>query len=137
MFVTAVYGVLSLDSGEFTFANAGHNPPIWMHGKKKSFETLSRTGAALGIIEDLSMEERTISIGLGDFLLLYTDGLTEAFSPADELYGEERLQQLLETIDTSSVRGVLDGVEASVNQFMGPLPASDDLTMLGIKRNPS
>ena len=134
MFVTAVYGVLSLESGEFTFANAGHNPPIWMSRAGKSLESLDRTGAALGIIEDLSIGERTILLSPDDLLLLYTDGLTEAFSPEDDTYGEERLRQVLETAKESSAREVLNTLEASVNQFMGLLPAADDLTMLALKR---
>ena len=105
MFVTAVYGVLSLETGEFTFANAGHNPPIWMSKAGKTLEPLHPTGAALGIIEDLIIDQRTISLAPDDFLLLYTDGLTEAFSPADDTFGEERLQhvadgeELIEMID--------------------------------------
>jgi serine phosphatase RsbU (regulator of sigma subunit) len=134
MFVTAVYGVLRLESGEFTYANAGHNPPIWLSGIKRTMESLRRTGAALGIIEDVPMEDRTITLELEDFLLLYTDGLTEAFSPADETYGEERLQQVLEAAEAATARGVLDVLEASVRQFMGPFPPADDLTMLGVKR---
>jgi len=134
MFVTAVYGVLSIESGEFTYANAGHNPPVWMSRAGKMCEFLPRTGAALGIIEDLPMDQRTFSIGLDDLLLLYTDGLTEAFSPKDDTFGEERLQQALKLAETSSARGVLDAIEASVNQFMNPLPAADDLTMLALKR---
>ena len=134
MFVTAVYGVLSIESGEFTYANAGHNPPVWMSRAGKMCEFLPRTGAALGIIEDLPMDQRTFSIGPDDLLLLYTDGLTEAFSPNDDTFGEERLQQALKLAETSSARGVLDAIEASVNQFMNPLPAADDLTMLALKR---
>ena len=134
MFVTAVYGVLSLASGEFTYANAGHNPPVWVSRLGGTLESLRRTGAALGIIQDLSMDERTISLGPGDLLLLYTDGLTEAFSPEGETYGEERLRQVLKAPETSSARAALDALEASVNQFMGSLPAADDLTMLALKR---
>ena len=132
--VTAVYGVLTLESGEFTYANAGHNPPIWLHGVKRAMKSLTRTGAALGIIEDLPMEDRTITLERNDFLLLYTDGLTEAFSPEGETYSEERLQQVLESTEMTTVRGVLDVLEASVRRFMGPLPPADDLTMLGVKR---
>jgi serine phosphatase RsbU (regulator of sigma subunit)/anti-sigma regulatory factor (Ser/Thr protein kinase)/putative methionine-R-sulfoxide reductase with GAF domain len=136
MFVTAVYGVLSLKSGEFTYANAGHNPPIWIGGANRKLESLHRTGPALGIIEDLSVEEQTITLGPDDFILLYTDGLTEAFSPEDDIYGEQRLQKLLKTTEMLSARGVLNAIEASVNHFMGPLPAADDLTMLAVKRIP-
>jgi serine phosphatase RsbU (regulator of sigma subunit) len=135
MFVTAVYGVLSIESGEFTYANAGHNPPVWMSKAGKSLEFLYRTGAALGIIEDLPMNQRTISLGLDDLLFLYTDGLTEAFSPDDETFGDGRLQQVLNNVaETSSARTVLDALETAVNQFMDPLPAADDLTMLALKR---
>jgi serine phosphatase RsbU (regulator of sigma subunit)/putative methionine-R-sulfoxide reductase with GAF domain len=134
MFVTAVYGVLTLESGKFTYANAGHNPPIWLCCAKRTTKLLRRTGAALGIIEDVPMEDRTITLEPDDFLLLYTDGLTEAFSPDNEIYGDERLQQMLESAEAVTARGVLDLLEASVRQFMGPLPPADDLTMLGVKR---
>jgi sigma-B regulation protein RsbU (phosphoserine phosphatase) len=134
MFVTAVYGVLTLKSGKFSYANAGHNPPIWLCGAKRTMKSLQRTGAALGIIEDLPMEDCTITLELDDFLLLFTDGLTEAFSPDDETYGEERLKQVLEAAEGVTARDVLDLIEASVKGFMGPLLPADDLTMLGIKR---
>ncbi len=136
MFVTAVYGVLSVKSGKFTYANAGHNPPIWTNEKNKKLVRLNRTGPALGIIEDLVMEEQTLTLGPDDFLLLFTDGLTEAFSVEDEIYGDERLQHVIETIEANSAKEILDAIEASVHQFMGSVEAADDLTMLGLKRNP-
>jgi sigma-B regulation protein RsbU (phosphoserine phosphatase) len=80
------------------------------------------------------MDERSIQLGRDDLLLFYTDGLTEAFSPNDITFGEERLQQALKLADRYSARGVLDTLEASVKQFMDPLPAADDLTMLALKR---
>ena len=134
MFVTAVYGVLTLKTGHFTYANAGHNPPVWLSGATRKMEWLRRTGAALGIIEDVPMEDRTITLAPADFLLLYTDGVTEAFSPNDETYGDERLQQALGGAEAGTARDVLDVLEASVRQFMGSLPPGDDLTMLGVKR---
>ncbi len=134
MFVSAVYGVLTLESGVFNYANAGHNPPIWLCGEKRTMEMLRRTGAALGIIEDVPMEDRMITLAPNDFLLLYTDGVTEAFSPKDETYGDERLLQALDKAQMTSAREVLDALEASVRKFMGPHPPADDLTMLGIKR---
>jgi serine phosphatase RsbU (regulator of sigma subunit) len=134
MFVTAVYGVLALDRGDLTFANAGHNPPIWMCGATRKLEILHRTGAALGVIESMEMNESTISLAYGDMLLLYTDGLTEAFSPNDETFGVERLEQALTAADGPSARGLLDLLEKTVDQFSGPLPPADDLTMLAVKR---
>ena len=80
------------------------------------------------------MEDRMITLEHDDFLLLYTDGLTEAFSPDDETYGDERLQKVLEGTKAETARGVLDALEASVRKFMGTIPPADDLTMLGVKR---
>ena len=134
MFVTAVYGVLTIKSGELIYANAGHNPPIWLSGAKRTMTSLVRTGAALGIIENVPMEDRTITLAARDFLLLYTDGLTEAFSPDGETFGEDRLQQVLSATEADSARGVLDALENSARQFMGLLPPADDLTMMGVMR---
>jgi sigma-B regulation protein RsbU (phosphoserine phosphatase) len=80
------------------------------------------------------MEDRSITLAENDFLLLYTDGLTEAFSPEEELFGEERLKQVLLATKTESARGVLDALEASARKFMGTLPPADDLTMMGVMR---
>jgi sigma-B regulation protein RsbU (phosphoserine phosphatase) len=135
MFVTAVYGVLTLETGDFAYANAGHNPPVWVRGKGGAMSTLRRTGAALGIFDDLPMEDRTIRLEPDDFLLLYTDGLTEAFSPEEETYGEQRLLDVLKLAQIPSAREMLDGIETSISSFMGPLPVSDDLTMLAVKRS--
>jgi len=135
MFVTAVYGVLTIKSGEFVYANAGHCRPVWFKSKNKALEVLAKTGPALGIFDELVIEEKTIKLGIEDLLLLYTDGLTEAFSPEDELYGDERLQELLHAVEITSARAVLQAIEASVNQFSATLEAADDLTMLALKRN--
>ncbi|MBI4732930.1 MAG: SpoIIE family protein phosphatase, partial [Chloroflexi bacterium] len=66
--------------------------------------------------------------------LLYTDGLTEAFSPSDETFGVERLEETLHSADSPSARGLLDLLEGAVENFMGSLPAADDLTMLAVRR---
>jgi sigma-B regulation protein RsbU (phosphoserine phosphatase) len=88
----------------------------------------------LGIIDNLQITERTISLALDDIILFYTDGLTEAFSPEDETFGDERLRQALEKSEIASASGVLNTLEASVNKFMGSMPAADDLTMLALRR---
>jgi len=132
MFVTAVYGVLDNESGDFTFVNAGHNPPFWVKVNGE-VEKLTRTAIALGVVEQPKMQERTISLAEGDMLLLYTDGLTEAFSPAGELFGDERLADSLGCIPCSADE-ILMAVEERVNEFIDTIPLGDDMTMLAIKR---
>jgi phosphoserine phosphatase RsbU/P len=133
MFVTAVYGVLDPESGEFTFVNAGHNPPFWVKVSGE-VEKLKRTAIALGVVEQPTMQERTISLAEGDMLLLYTDGLTEAFSPVGELFGDTRLMEALGSIQEHTADEVLVLVEHRLNEFIETVPLGDDLTMLSIKR---
>jgi serine phosphatase RsbU (regulator of sigma subunit) len=132
MFVTAVYGVLDVTSGEFTFVNAGHNPPFWVKGNG-GVEKLSRTAIALGVVEQPNMQECTILLAEGDMLLLYTDGLTEAFSPTGELFGDERLANSLTCIPCTADE-ILMEVEEQLNEFIETVPLADDLTMLAVKR---
>ena len=140
MFVTAVYGVLDIESGDFTFVNAGHNPPFWVKhgdpstGSGQGIEKLTRTAIALGVVEQPRMQERTISLAEGDTLLLYPDGLTEAFSPAGELFGETRLMDALGAIQKHTADEVLVLVEHRLNEFIETGPLGDDLTMLAVKR---
>ena len=134
MFVTAVYAVLSLQTGELIYANAGHNPPLFVLDGGRVIERLSRTGMALGVEAGTLIEERKIRLSPGDLLLLYTDGLTEAFTPEGEPYGEERVCDLIKSNPAASVQALLNALEASIADFLGGQPASDDLTMLAAKR---
>lgn len=133
MFVTAVYAVLDQETGEFTYANAGHNPPLWIRADGQ-LEKLTRTGVALGVVESGLMSQKTIRLAAGESILLYTDGLTEAFSPEGELFGEERLLEAIRSDGVSPADELLDNVEAKVNEFIGTRPPSDDLTMLVVRR---
>lgn len=133
MFVTAVYAVLDQETGEFTYANAGHNPPLWIQSNREIVK-LTRTGIALGLIDSYPISERTIQIHPGDSILLYTDGVTEAFSPAEDLFGEERLLDIIRSNSLATAESLLDAVEAGIDDFISSSPLSDDLTMMVIKR---
>ena len=80
------------------------------------------------------MQERTISLAVGDNLLLYTDGLTEAFSPDGSLFGDSRLMDALISIQKHTADEVLVLVEHRLNEFIETVPLGDDLTMLSVKR---
>jgi len=127
-----VYGVLDTESGDFTFVNAGHNTPLWV--KESGVEKLTRTAIALGVVEQPRMQERTIYLAVGETLLLYTDGLTEAFSPDGNLFGDERLMDALGSIQGHTADEVLVLVEHRLNEFIETVPLGDDLTMLSVKR---
>ncbi len=138
MFVTAVYGVIDELIGDFTYANAGHNPPIWVQNqagkRKKKLDFLTRTGIALGVVDGMEMTERTLALAPGDALIFYTDGVTEAFAPNGDVFGEQRLLDVLSLSGSASAFGLLEAIEQKVNHFMDDLPASDDITMMAVRR---
>jgi serine phosphatase RsbU (regulator of sigma subunit)/putative methionine-R-sulfoxide reductase with GAF domain/anti-sigma regulatory factor (Ser/Thr protein kinase) len=138
MFVTAVYGVLDLQTGRFTYANAGHNPPLWIKYPLASpvpdIQRLTRTGMALGVDTGVEMGQANIDLAPGDVLLFYTDGITEAFSPTDEIFGENRLYTVLNSLTPASACEVLEAVDTAVVNFIAEAPVSDDITMIVVKR---
>ncbi len=133
MFVTAVYAVLDIEKGEFTYVNAGHNPPLWVKGDG-SIERLTRTAIALGVVVGDPVEQRTIKLEVGDNVLLYTDGLTESFNAEGEFYGETRLTDAITSDQCASASNLLDVVEKSLLNFVQDMPPADDLTMLALRR---
>lgn len=132
MFVTAVYGELDLARGTFTYVNAGHNPPLWARSDGR-LEKLTRTAIALGVMEQPLVEERTLSLLPGDTMFLYTDGLTEAFSPEGDLFGEVRLYEVVASLKAGTAEEVIQSIEECLNRFINPLPLGDDLTMMAIR----
>jgi phosphoserine phosphatase RsbU/P len=133
MFVTAVYGVLDVETSELTYVNAGHNPPLWVK-QSGEVEKLTRTAIALGVVTDGRVEQRTIRFESGDSLLLYTDGLTESFNNEGIFYGEERLLEAIRCDHCFSASDLLDVIENSLLNFVQDMPPADDLTMLVLRR---
>jgi serine phosphatase RsbU (regulator of sigma subunit) len=143
MFVTIFYAVLDLDTGELEFANAGHNLPVVLRGQSCQLEQLRRGGMALGVQEGIRILGGKTRLEPGDYLVLYTDGVTEAFSPQEEAFGEPRLYQTIEGAvtcedqtagDSFSAQVLLDKIDNAVEEFIGDSMLSDDLTLLVLKR---
>jgi phosphoserine phosphatase RsbU/P len=142
LFVTIFYAVLDLGTGQLNYANAGQNPPYLVRGPASEIERLVKGGMALGIMEGNRVEERTVTINPGDALILYTDGVTEAFSPAGDMYGEEGLKKTVQieyaravATGGSSAQEILDAIDDAVKAFIQDLPLPDDLTLVTLKRS--
>lgn len=134
MFVTVFYGVLSMESGEMVYANAGHNPPFLITKEKVRIHELKKTGMALGIQEKVIISEEKRHLRHGDLLLAYTDGVTEAVSQANDFFGEDKLKALLKENHTHSAGNIIDKISSAVYDFMGTDIPMDDLTLLALKR---
>jgi phosphoserine phosphatase RsbU/P len=132
MFVTALYAVLSPQDGSIVYANAGHTPAVVR--RKDEMMLLPRGGMALGVISGTAIAEGKVELGEGDALVFSTDGVTEALSPAGKLYGLDRLQRTVEQADASTASRLLESIDRSVTRHIDTAPASDDLTLVVLRR---
>ncbi|MBQ2830716.1 MAG: SpoIIE family protein phosphatase [Oscillospiraceae bacterium] len=133
MFVTGWMAVLNIRTGELTYANAGHNPPL-LRRADGGFEYLHSTpGFVLAGLEGMQYTQSNLTLRSGDALYLYTDGVTEATDLNEQLYGEERLQAVLNANADASLSQLLAAVKADVDAFVGEAPQFDDITMLALR----
>lgn len=135
MFVSVFYGVLNTRTWQLDYANGGHLPPYLISADGGDIRPLEGgDGVVLGITEDVPYEMASVTLGKGDALFFYTDGLTEAFDIDRNQFTDERLiQYLLEHRDQTAT-ALAENVFAFVNTFTGGAPQSDDITSLVIKR---
>ena len=137
LFVTVLAGVLELDTGRFTFANAGHEPPLVGGASGGPARVIEGGGPLIGAFRQLDLAAATIDIDPGDRLVLYTDGITDAVTGDRERYGEDRLRLAVGGTSRGSAddtcRSVIDAVLA--HQADGE-PA-DDLALLIFRRLPA
>lgn len=130
-FVTLFYGLLNPLTATFTYANAGHNAPLlWRAG---AWETLEADGIILGVEEGVNFEQREITLREDDVLVLYTDGVTEAMNEAEELFGEERLKEVIAEHAQASAQEIARQVVRATREFSHGQPQHDDITLIILK----
>lgn len=134
LFVTIFYGVLSLGDGKLSYSIAGHNPPFIISLSKNKVIPLQKGGVVLGALPNIKLFDHTQTLDHGDCLVLYTDGVTEAFSFLDLMYGEERFINLLSNLKGKSASAVISAIETDLENFRSGAPLSDDTTIFTIRR---
>lgn len=130
MFVTVLYAMVNPDSGEFHYANGGHNPPVVVHADGTSSLLPLTNGVALGIVPDFEYESHSIRLQPGDTVFFYTDGIPEAINENEEEFGMERLCASLESIKEHDARHITEHILSAVKEFAGDVPQFDDITCL-------
>jgi serine phosphatase RsbU (regulator of sigma subunit) len=129
LFVTVFYCILDPKSGVLRYANAGHNPP-YVRRVAGPVESLNATGGlVLGVMQGVKYPTHTVQLLRGDQLVLYTDGVTEAFNPAEELYGVQRLVDEVHVHGSGTPAALVERICQSVTNFAGTAPQSDDITL--------
>jgi sigma-B regulation protein RsbU (phosphoserine phosphatase) len=133
MFVTIFVGILNVKTGRIRYTNAGHNPPYLKHADGSVSAVNKRHGPVIGGMSGLTYAEDELVLACDDLLVMYTDGVTEAMNPTDDLYTEKRLARLigdqaLATVE-DAVRVVLDDVDVHA----AGAEQSDDITVLAVR----
>jgi sigma-B regulation protein RsbU (phosphoserine phosphatase) len=129
LFVTVFYCVLDPVTGVLTYANGGHNPP-YVRRTDGSIEALDgRVGLVLGVMPAIVYPQHRVQLRPGDRLVLYTDGVTEAFNPAEQAYGVERLLAEVRSHGDGAAEALVERICRSVTAFAGAAPQSDDITL--------
>jgi serine phosphatase RsbU (regulator of sigma subunit) len=132
MFATLFFGVLDPKTGQLCYINGGHEP-LYMIDKKGVKKKLDPTGPAVGLFPNSAYDVGKIQFEPDDMLIGYTDGVTEARSPEDELFTRNRLRSLIEQPFNSATE-LLEGIKNNLFSFIDIAPRGDDVTMLAVQR---
>ncbi len=134
MFATIFFGVLDPATGALAYINGGHEPPIVI-GPDGVQARLAPTGPAVGMLPDLAFRIERTRLAPEDILLAYTDGVTDARSPAGDFFTEEALVALAGTAPPSA-QGLLDRIRDQLLAHIGDRALFDDITLLALRRQP-
>jgi sigma-B regulation protein RsbU (phosphoserine phosphatase) len=137
MFVTLFYAQLNPATGEMTYVNAGHNPPLHRSnrgGEPGPLIELTRTGMALGVLEETPFEQCTVRIDPGDSVFLYTDGVTDALNAQSQEFGKLRLLHTLNEHRQTPAGQMLDTIARALDRHVGETPRADDVTMVAVSQ---
>ncbi|HLK69570.1 MAG TPA: PP2C family protein-serine/threonine phosphatase [Bryobacteraceae bacterium] len=141
-FATAFIASFYSESGELLFTNAGHMPPLWYRAAVRDWSLLSDStplskeivDLPLGLIAGTFYTQTAIQLEPGDLLLLYTDGVSEAYDESGTQLGLDRLLSMARRLPTDSAAAAGQGLLAAVGQFRGAAPLADDETVLALQR---
>ncbi|MDO4537130.1 MAG: SpoIIE family protein phosphatase, partial [Coriobacteriales bacterium] len=134
MFVTVWAATLKWRTGELTYVNAGHNFPLLRHGRGGDWEWIKKKcGLFLGTFDIAKYRQETIQLEPGDQLLLYTDGVNEAFNVDEEEYGNDRLEAFLNANADLRPRAMVEALRADVAAWAEGAEQSDDITILTLE----
>jgi len=129
-FVTLMYGSLA-DDGRLTYCNAGHNPPLIIG--RDGVRRLETGGPIVGLFEAAMFEEETVRLSSGDWLIVFSDGVSEALSADGEEYGEARIVRTVQQVTTADPQQMLQTLFNDIREFTKGAAQSDDITALVLR----
>lgn len=131
-FVTALYGVLDLNTCEFSYARAGHEPPLLLTPEGEVHRLPHKPGMALGLWEDITLDEYTIHLPKESMLVMFTDGMTDCRNPKGEPYGLERIKNTMGSLAVATSQAACDQLFDSLMYYQSGAKQDDDVTLVAI-----
>ncbi|MCZ6766453.1 MAG: SpoIIE family protein phosphatase [bacterium] len=135
-FATLFYGVFDYKTHQLCFSNAGHENPILIRAQGAPVRLITG-GTVLGVIDNFPFEEDHVVIDKGDTLVIFSDGITEAFDADENQFGEDRLMAVIDENRDQTALELIESIIAAVREFAGTAPQADDLTLVVVKRDAS
>lgn len=132
-YATLFYGLYDDNNRQLTYVNAGHNPPIWLKSSDFEIDLLKTCGTPVGVIQEMQYKQFTIQMEMGDLLVLYTDGVTEAENSRGEEFGDQRLQSVIQRNNNLPAAVLRDEILRQVRDFASGEQPHDDLTLVVMK----
>ena len=134
LFVTVSYSIWDATTSTLDYANGGHNPPLLLRANGEH-EWLRAPGIALGILPEIAISGKSIELGRGDTLILYTDGVTEAVNANLDEYGTERLLWTVQSVYQRGPQTIIEAITESVRDHTGDTTQFDDMTLVVLQRS--
>jgi serine phosphatase RsbU (regulator of sigma subunit) len=131
-FVTVLYGILDLETMDFKYARAGHEPPLLLSPSGEVTRLPHDPGMAIGLWEDVTLDQKQIHLERGSTMLLFTDGMTDCRDPLGVDFGLERIKQNLAQMTGVSAQEVCDRLLTSLRGHQRGSPQDDDVTLVAI-----
>jgi serine phosphatase RsbU (regulator of sigma subunit) len=132
-FVTVLYGILDLRTRLFSYARAGHEPPLLLHSDGSVERLPHGPGMALGLWDPITLDEKEITLAPGDTLLMFTDGMTDCRDPLGEAFGFDRIKLLLSELTKLNAQPVCDKLLETLLGYQDGAKQDDDVTLVAIK----
>lgn len=131
-FVTALYGVLDTTTGEFTYARAGHEPPFLLEADGTVHRLPFQPGMALGLWEDIALDEHSFIMPKGSLLVMFTDGMTDCRDPKGVPFGIERVKTVISGLKTMTAQSACDRLFDTLMNYQNGSKQEDDVTLVAI-----
>jgi sigma-B regulation protein RsbU (phosphoserine phosphatase) len=132
-FVTVLYGILDLNTREFSYARAGHETPLIVHADGSVERMPHSPGMAIGLWEPVTIDQKSLKLASGDMLLLYTDGMTDCRDPKGESFGLERIKQILAEHSRLDAQQACNILLETLQAFQDGSKQDDDVTLVAVR----